>query len=378
MGHDGARPASAAAARYTRKKRGKGNRSSAKLKRCKLDARREQWLSQGPISRSRFYMIFLRLSVFLSRFGAWVVRVCVQRWIIVKSIICLSLGVRQVAVKGGKEPKAGTSLTCTESNAGSLIVASQPPLPPQRVDVRSREDRGVAKQELGSSDLDSPVHSPSSDNSGSSGSAHRKHYLSNGGSLNVSSGSSVWWSSSRSVSEAEDDEAGGPDEENGVLDDWETVADADADTYAIAVDNCHSHQSSGPMAPPQAPNVCAAPANATVRQEPIQKTRAWTPDDIFRPQCLPSISKQASLPANIGNCWMGSAQHDVHSLPLSCPICYEDLDPTDSSFRPCPCGFQLCLFCYNTIYETDGRCPGCRKEYVAVHLSRSCSMGPRY
>lgn len=27
-----------------------GNRSSAKLKQCKLDARREQWLSQGLIS----------------------------------------------------------------------------------------------------------------------------------------------------------------------------------------------------------------------------------------------------------------------------------------------------------------------------------------
>ncbi|KAL5215345.1 hypothetical protein ABZP36_004497 [Zizania latifolia] len=315
MGHDAsASPASAAAARDARKKR--GNRSSAKLKQCKLDARREQWLSQ---------------------------------------------------VKGGKEPKAGTSPTSTESNAGSPIVASShPPLHRQHEDVRSGGGDPEDREEMGA--FDSPVHSPSSDNSGTVGSAHRKHFLGNGDGLNLSSGSSVW-SSSRSVSEAEDDE-------NGVLDDWEAVADADTD--ALAVDNCHSHWSPGPMMPPAAPNVCAPPANATVRQEPIRKTRAWTPDDIFRPQSLPSISKQASFPANIGNCWMSAAQHHVHSLPLSCPVCYEDLDPTDSSFCPCPCGFLLCLFCYNTIYEADGRCPGCRKEYVAVLLSRSCSMGPRY
>jgi hypothetical protein len=75
---------------------------------------------------------------------------------------------------------------------------------------------------------------------------------------------------------------------------------------------------------------------------------------------------------------MGAAQQANLSTPLTCPICCEDLDLTDSSFCPCPCKFCLCLFCHNKILEADGRCPGCRKEYVAARLSRSCSMGPRY
>ncbi|EEC73481.1 hypothetical protein OsI_07812 [Oryza sativa Indica Group] len=100
----------------------------------------------------------------------------------------------------------------------------------------------------------------------------------------------------------------------------------------------------------------------------------------------------------MGNCWVamgiGSAQKGVPSKPTSCPICYEDLDPTDSSFLPCPCGFHLCLFCHKRILEADGRCPACRKQYISassggetvgseremgnLRLSRSCSMGPRY
>ncbi|XP_047332491.1 uncharacterized protein LOC124936079 [Impatiens glandulifera] len=76
------------------------------------------------------------------------------------------------------------------------------------------------------------------------------------------------------------------------------------------------------------------------------------------------------------------------SAPSSCPICCEDLDLTDSSFHPCSCGFRLCLFCHKRIVEDDGRCPGCRKEYSYSHgggigslniqLGRSCSMVSRF
>lgn len=349
MGYDDAHSHASAAARDAKKKRGK---SSAKLKQCKLDARREQWLSQ---------------------------------------------------VKDGKETKAAASPAGGGSNAGSPILASpHPPLPRRRVDTRSRggapEEAGATVQEVGSSDLDSPMHSPGSDNSRGGGCTQRNRCSSNGGGPSLSSVSSLW-SSSRSVSDAEDDDTGsGPEEENGVLDDWEAVADA------LSVDdNSHRHQCSGAIVVPAATSDSTPSANAAKRKDPIcSNTRAWTPDDMFRPQSLPSISKQASFPANIGNCWvgMGAAQQSVLSLPLSCPICYEDLDPTDSSFLPCPCGFHLCLFCHKRILEADERCPGCRKQYNAVpaggvkapavgigremangvplHLSRSCSMGPRY
>uniref|UniRef100_A0ACD5V4F8 Uncharacterized protein n=1 Tax=Avena sativa TaxID=4498 RepID=A0ACD5V4F8_AVESA len=349
MGHDGAHHAPAS--RDAKKKR-QGNRSSAKLKQCKLDARREQWLSQ---------------------------------------------------VKDGKEATAATAPPAgagsgAGSNAGSPILASpHPPLPRGRRDARSRggapeddkEDAGATGQDIGSIDFDSPMPSPGSDNSRGGGCAQRKRCSSNDRGPSLSSVSSLW-SSSRSVSDAEDDDTGsGPDEENGVLDDWEAVADA------LSVDDdSHCHQSLGTVVPPAAPRNSAPPANTAKSTEPIRSNaRAWTPDDMFRPQSLPSISKQASFPAGIGNCWamgMGAARQSNLPSPLSCPICYEDLDPTDSSFLPCPCGFHLCLFCHKRILEADARCPGCRKQYNAVsaaaagggatapvRLSRSCSMGPR-
>ena len=49
-----------------------------------------------------------------------------------------------------------------------------------------------------------------------------------------------------------------------------------------------------------------------------------------------------------------------------CPLCIEPLDVTDKNFKPCPCGYQICQFCYNNIRqnpELNGRCPGCRRIY---------------
>lgn len=131
------------------------------------------------------------------------------------------------------------------------------------------------------------------------------------------------------------------------------------------------------------------------KSEGVEKEnrRAWRPDDASRPQSLPNLSKQRSFPANL-------ERHSCHvvnpwvrcSIPTSCPICCEDLDLTDSNFLPCLCGFRLCLFCHKRILEEDGRCPGCRKPYAAdtvekeasvagrsqtIRLARSCSMFPR-
>ncbi|CCE65221.1 hypothetical protein TPHA_0K00870 [Tetrapisispora phaffii CBS 4417] len=49
-----------------------------------------------------------------------------------------------------------------------------------------------------------------------------------------------------------------------------------------------------------------------------------------------------------------------------CPLCLEALDITDKNFKPCPCGYQICQFCYNNIRqneELNGRCPACRRKY---------------
>ncbi|EGG06078.1 uncharacterized protein MELLADRAFT_87505 [Melampsora larici-populina 98AG31] len=47
-----------------------------------------------------------------------------------------------------------------------------------------------------------------------------------------------------------------------------------------------------------------------------------------------------------------------------CPLCMEELDVSDLNFRPCPCGYRICRFCWHHIKEDlNRRCPGCRKEY---------------
>ncbi|KAF3026349.1 transcriptional repressor proteinral negative regulator of transcription subunit 4 [Neopestalotiopsis sp. 37M] len=48
----------------------------------------------------------------------------------------------------------------------------------------------------------------------------------------------------------------------------------------------------------------------------------------------------------------------------SCPLCIEELDIQDKNFYPCPCGYQVCQFCYNNIkHNLNGLCPACRRPY---------------
>ncbi|KAK2761604.1 transcriptional repressor general negative regulator of transcription subunit 4 [Arachnomyces sp. PD_36] len=49
----------------------------------------------------------------------------------------------------------------------------------------------------------------------------------------------------------------------------------------------------------------------------------------------------------------------------SCPLCIEEFDLSDKNFKPCPCGYQICQFCYNNIktQNEEGRCPNCRRIY---------------
>lgn len=42
------------------------------------------------------------------------------------------------------------------------------------------------------------------------------------------------------------------------------------------------------------------------------------------------------------------------------------MDISDKNFKPCPCGYQVCQFCYNNIRqnpELNGKCPACRRPY---------------
>ena len=102
-------------------------------------------------------------------------------------------------------------------------------------------------------------------------------------------------------------------------------------------------------------------------------SQAWRPDDAFRPQSLPNLSNpNRHYGGGAGGVTWGC--NKVVSMPTSCPICYEDLDLTDSSFLPCLCGFRLYLFCHRRILKEDGRCPGCRKPYEAAAVLPETSV----
>jgi RING/Ubox like zinc-binding domain len=292
----------------------------------------------------------------------------------------LSLLNLQSNISANKDTKASGSLTATSPPPNPLLPQVK------KTKLKKREEReqsceSVFLHEM--SDSDSPSQCPS------------PHTSSNG--RPISSGSSVGCSS-RSFSDPEEEtnHREEEEEENDVLDDWETVADAL--TYSS---NDQDIKFSGPTNNPTEPPVCPVSSQidsvTTKMTQPVRATpRAWRPDDAFRPQSLPSISKQLSFPSM--NCHYGvSDQKGILSLPSSCPICYEDLDLTDSSFLPCSCGFRLCLFCHKRILEADARCPGCRKKYEnvlggapdevngsvnllpmwATRLSRSCSVNSR-
>lgn len=47
-----------------------------------------------------------------------------------------------------------------------------------------------------------------------------------------------------------------------------------------------------------------------------------------------------------------------------CDIHIQELDATERNFKPCKCGYQLCLWCWQDVKEKlNGKCPACRSEY---------------
>lgn len=49
----------------------------------------------------------------------------------------------------------------------------------------------------------------------------------------------------------------------------------------------------------------------------------------------------------------------------TCPLCLEEMDASDCRFKPCPCGYQICRFCWHRIREEENeRCPACRRIYT--------------
>ncbi|XP_074316938.1 uncharacterized protein LOC141653159 [Silene latifolia] len=321
-------------------KKKRANRS-AKLKQCKLDARREQWLSQ-------------------------------------------------VRNKGPKEKGSGNG----ELN-GPMIETRKGKGKGKEPCCEGVEVRNVSVEVVHNHDSDSEessvVNSPTSsvNNSGNNyaGSSGNSTSSSSSSRGNLSFGSGGYCSSSTT-----EEEEGGGDEfggDDGCLDDWEAVADALVgpkanDKWGNDADHCLDEETKSILDPDS--------EKVRIFSSGGLNSKAWRSDDAFRPQNLPNLSKQRSFPAKSESLYCHSSNpwgcKMPPPVPTSCPICCEDLDLTDSSFLPCPCGFRLCLFCHKRILEEDARCPGCRKTYTSevaeketvsvgsltTRLARSCSM----
>ncbi|KAH6801263.1 hypothetical protein C2S52_001727 [Perilla frutescens var. hirtella] len=336
---------------FAKKKR--ANRS-AKLKQCKLDARREQWLSH---------------------------------------------------VKNKGESKEEVNGGGTACSGASLHLENQRSQPIGKLEIKTRSEEGIYRD--GSSmhpysDSESvQSNSPTSHTSSVSGSNDSAANFT-ASSRSSSSSSSTNGFCSENMSEEDEGDAGDDD----CLDDWETVADALAATDDKQQDHSskkHEHSTESGSQVDANNEMFSGISIASPNPESGRTTNrmalvnccAWRADDACRPQILPNLSKQYSFP-------LKSERHfgrepvwrceNVGPIPSACPICFEDLDNTDSSFLPCACGFRLCLFCHKRILEHDQRCPGCRKQYevepiegeatldggsLTFRLTHSCSMVTR-
>ncbi|THG14486.1 uncharacterized protein LOC114272416 [Camellia sinensis] len=279
----------------------------AKLKQSKLDVRREQCLSQGAV----------------------------------KNEAC-----KADSNDRGRSPPA------------SLQMAYEGNRSKENIKLRSREVDAEGSS-FHESDMDSLMSSSVSSSLGQHDSMKDLPGTS------CSSASSMCFS--RSVSEA--------DEDDGCLDDWEAVADALSADENQNLDLQAGLKTKIVLADHELPkkncgvNVIKIESKVMVPRSHSNdlNCRAWCPDDALRPRGLPNLSKKHTLTMNsewlCGHGTIARGWQSVLSQPSPCPICYEDLDVTDSSFLPCSCGFRLCLFCHKRILEADGRCPGCRKHY---------------
>ncbi|XP_028795028.1 uncharacterized protein LOC114750598 [Neltuma alba] len=294
-------PSAANAKNLGKKKR---TNRSAKLKQCKIDARREQWLSQ----------------------------------VMVKNKNC----------KDGGDDGHAPPMPVREDGKVSWEKLERSPRA-EEIDGSLHQDGYIESLSNSPSSFDSSMLGSNDSGTNFTGSS--------------SSGSSAGSCSGNVTEEEGDDDC---------LDDWEAMADA------LAADDEHqnpcselppAHESAVQMVSPRevthGSNLGAR--NSKTESDRIVpwasgNRRAWRSDDAFRPQSLPNLSKQYSLP-NPASRSGGGIPWARPAAPSPCPICCEDLDLTDSCFLPCLCGFRLCLFCHKRILEQDGRCPGCRKPY---------------
>jgi len=111
---------------------------------------------------------------------------------------------------------------------------------------------------------------------------------------------------------------------------------------------------------PGAATFSSAITSGTTNNSSIHATdRAKTPTrDGLPPAPIKFDASQAQA------CRLQDAYWSEEEEDMDCPLCLEEIDLSDANFKPCPCGYQICRFCWHHIKQNlNGRCPACRRKY---------------
>ncbi|KAK3225659.1 hypothetical protein Dsin_005521 [Dipteronia sinensis] len=330
---------------FSKKKR--ANRS-AKLKQCKLDARREQWLSQGTRKQS-LYLYVLYFADFVCNLikNCYFDIICFGYWGICDGLI---VGIYLVAVK---------SKGCKEEGNCAKKERDRSLENPRRRDEDNNDDKSIHHESDSESPSNSPTNSLLGGGGGSGGSDSGTNFIGSSSSRSSISGSSSGGCCSGSITEEE--------EEDGCLDDWEAVADALAaddnnnkpepepeNSYSqspsesqLSMQSDSTPELTNGLGIDSASSMTETESARMVPRISGNNTQAWRPDDAYRPQCLPNLAKQRSFPAtnrHFGHGGVPWSRNSVLGAPSSCPICYEDWTLQIQAFCPVYAGFVFACF----------------------------------
>ncbi|EJF62637.1 hypothetical protein DICSQDRAFT_160966 [Dichomitus squalens LYAD-421 SS1] len=128
--------------------------------------------------------------------------------------------------------------------------------------------------------------------------------------------------------------------------------------------NLEASTHSGASARPRSPSSFFIAAYNAVSRAYQMATRIHTNS----PLPAPAMHATHGLPQSKSHVLAGVQDaywSDDEADEAECPLCLEEMDISDLNFKPCPCGYQVCQFCWHHIKENlNSRCPACRREYT--------------
>ncbi|KAH9948104.1 hypothetical protein B0H21DRAFT_848596 [Amylocystis lapponica] len=115
---------------------------------------------------------------------------------------------------------------------------------------------------------------------------------------------------------------------------------------------------------PPTPPSCPLHSTTHTTRVPPMSTRVHTHSPLPAP-ALHATSVSAQSKSHVLAGVQDAYWSDDEAEDAECPLCLEEMDISDLNFKPCPCGYQICRFCWHHIKENlNGRCPACRREYT--------------